>query len=402
MPTAAGLSTTITPLLTGVGGGKLSVSVADVVTGQELYATAGSMALVPASTTKVITGVTALAALGPAHRLSTRVVVGANPGEIVLVGGGDPTLAPGANGTYPAAARLDELATAVRAALGTTTPAKVVYDSSLFAGPDYAVGWDATIAEEGYGAPIRALTIDGARTVPNADPHASYQPPRHTQPDLVAARAFAKALGLSPNAVVAGTAPAGARELARVESPPMARLVELMMLDSDNVLAEALARQVAIARQQPATFEGAATAMRTVLTELGVMTDGFGLVDGSGLSKNGRLSATLLTSVLSIAARSDRPQLHAVFAGLPVAGYSGTLSTRYQKPTNGGPAAGYVRAKTGTLGADGIHSLAGIVVDGDGRTLAFAVLANSVTKSETSAREGMDRLAAALASCGCR
>lgn len=402
LPTTAGLTTAITPLIGGAGGGKMTISVIDVVTGQELYSDAGSAVLIPASTTKVVTGVTALAALGPAHRISTTAVAGANPGEIVLVGGGDPTLTLGDNGTYPAAARLDELAKSVRAALGASSPTKVVYDSSLFSGPDYAAGWDATIAQEGYGAPIRALTIDGARTVPDADPHAAYQPPRHSQPDLIAARAFAKALGVPLGAVVAGKAPAGARELGRVDSPPMARLVELMMLDSDNVLAEALARQVAIARKQPATFEGAAAAMKTVLTELGVSVDGFGLVDGSGLSKNGRLSAKLLTSVLSAAARSDRPQLHAVFAGLPVAGYSGTLSDRYTKAANGGAAAGYIRAKTGTLGADGVHGLAGIVTDVDGRTLAFAVLANSVTKPELTVREGIDRIAAAIASCGCR
>ncbi len=129
------------------------------------------------------------------------------PGEVILVGGGDPTLAPGAKGTYQGAARLDELAAKVRAALGTAAPTKLIYDGSLFSGPDYAAGWDATIAEEGYGAPIRALTVDGARTDPGADPHASYQPPRQKQPDVFAAGAFAKALGLPPSAAVAGAAP---------------------------------------------------------------------------------------------------------------------------------------------------------------------------------------------------
>jgi D-alanyl-D-alanine carboxypeptidase/D-alanyl-D-alanine-endopeptidase (penicillin-binding protein 4) len=76
-----------------------------------------------------------------------------------------------------------------------------------------------------------------------------------------------------------------------------------------------------------------------------------------------------------------------------VAGFTGTLSTRY---TDG--AAGVVRAKTGTL--TGVNALAGTVVDRDGRLLAFAFLAAD-TASRDPAQAALDRAATALAACGC-
>ncbi len=63
-----------------------------------------------------------------------------------------------------------------------------------------------------------------------------------------------------------------------------------MLQGSDNVIAEALARQVAIAEHQPASFTGGAAAVRAVLTRLGI-DPGVGLVDGSGLAERDRVSA---------------------------------------------------------------------------------------------------------------
>ncbi len=86
----------------------------DVATGEALYDRGADRATVPASTTKLVTAATVLATRGPAYRIPTRVVAGANPGEVVLVGGGDPTLSIGAKGYFPGAARLDLLAAQVK------------------------------------------------------------------------------------------------------------------------------------------------------------------------------------------------------------------------------------------------------------------------------------------------
>jgi D-alanyl-D-alanine carboxypeptidase/D-alanyl-D-alanine-endopeptidase (penicillin-binding protein 4) len=273
----------------------------------------------------------------------------------------------------------------------------VIYDGSAFAGPVTGPGWDADATSGGYSAPITALMLDGGRATAG---QTRAPATRVAQPDLAAAQAFAVALGLPPTAVAVGTAPSGVRELGVVASPPMIRLVDVMLTESDNVLAEALARQVALARGRSATFDGAATAMRDVLGESGVPTAGYGLRDGSGLSRLDRLSPALLTAVLALAARPDRPELHSIFGGLPVAAYSGTLRERYRAAGAGGPAAGYVRAKTGTL--TGVSALSGIAVDTDGRVLAFAILADAVDRPTATAQEALDRIAAGLAACGCR
>ncbi|NJC83801.1 D-alanyl-D-alanine carboxypeptidase/D-alanyl-D-alanine-endopeptidase [Planosporangium mesophilum] len=399
-PTAAGLAARLGPLLSDPAlGGSTLAAVADATTGERLLNRNSGAAAAPASTLKLLTAVSVLHARGATYRLTTRVVSGANPGEVVLIGGGDPTLGAGERRTYADGARLDRLAAQVKQALGGTAPTRVIIDGSLFGPAAYGPGWDDDIFSSGNAAPIASLMMDSGR-VPPAGAHGTS--PRTATPEVVAGRAFAAALGVPPGAVVAGIAPAGAAQLGAVESPPMARLVELMLVESDNVLAECLARQVALARNQQATFAGAAVAMRTVLGELGLPVDGLALSDGSGLSRLNRVTPALLSEALLLAGKGARPALRPVFAGLPVGGYSGTLRDRYRSPTDGPGGAGQVRAKTGTL--SGVNSIAGIVVDADGRALVFAFIAIGGADGvpPTPPQQALDRVAAALAACGCR
>jgi D-alanyl-D-alanine carboxypeptidase/D-alanyl-D-alanine-endopeptidase (penicillin-binding protein 4) len=360
----------------------------------------------------VVSGASVVWARGPAYRIPPRVVAGPGPGVVILVGGGDPTLGANAKSFDPGAARLDRLAAATKKALGRT-PTKVWYDSSLYSGPVSEPGWDPDIPTGGFGGPSTALAIDGARKSPTEE--ANHYSARSSKPDLAAAQAFAKALGVSgtPAAAPKGSVPkdqatptpaaTGAAdpgdELARVESPPMVRLVEFMLVDSDNVVAEALARQVALAKGKPASYTGARAAMTEVLADLGVPTDGLVLADGSGLSRTDRLTAQAQTELIALAASGKRPELTELFAGIPVAAWSGTLEDRFGSAATRKAAAGVVRAKTGTL--TGNHAMAGTVTTADGRLLAFSILTDGVTAGSDEARGHLDKIAAALANCGC-
>ena len=194
-------------------------------------------------------------------------------------------------------------------------------------------------------------------------------------------------------------AAAGAKPIAKVTSAPVSALVERMLRLSDNDLAESLARQVALKKHQPATFPGAALAIAQAVAPLGIDATSLHMVDGSGLSTSDTMEASALTTVVRAAASSAHPELRALLAGLPVAGFLGTLSTRYGT-TATAAGVGVVRAKTGTL--TNVSSLAGVIVDADGRQLAFAVIAGHVpSASPLDAEAALDRIAATLASCGC-
>nr|WP_242438805.1 D-alanyl-D-alanine carboxypeptidase/D-alanyl-D-alanine-endopeptidase [Streptomyces sp. CB00455] len=384
-----GLAAALRPLLADPALGTVrTASVVDTATGEVLFESGARDAMTPASTIKIATAAAALAALGPEHRIRTTVVPGAGPGQIVLVGGGDPSLTArkkkpaGSGGSLVALAA--DTARALKAA--GTDSVSVGYDDGLYTGPArHPIGENPNIA------PVTALTADEGRP----DESASGPADRTDDPSGDAARAFAALLaerGVKvTGAPVRAGAAQGAQPLAATFSTPLAGLVERMLTNSDNDIAEALARQTALASGQPASFEGGEKAVASRLDSLGLDTSGCRFSDGSGLGRTDKVSAGLLTGLLAKATDPAHPQLRPVLTGLPVAGFTGTLRSRNAGTS---PAAGLLRAKTGTL--TGVNSLAGTVVDPSGRLVAFAFLtANS--PDGPAAEKGLDKLAAAVA-----
>ncbi|MFD2398419.1 D-alanyl-D-alanine carboxypeptidase/D-alanyl-D-alanine-endopeptidase [Prauserella oleivorans] len=193
--------------------------------------------------------------------------------------------------------------------------------------------------------------------------------------------------------------------LGEVRSAPLTDLVDHLLLTSDNLLADVVQRQVAIATGHEPSFAGAGQATLEVLRRNGFDVRGATLSDGSGLSTNNKVPARLLADVLAVAAAPDGTadertrKLRPLLGGLPVAGGSGTLEGRYDEgvATQG---RGWVRAKTGTISSSGTNTLAGLVLDSDGRVLVFALL---TAGSDTSTgRAALDTITATLRGCGCR
>ena len=172
-----------------------------------------------------------------------------------------------------------------------------------------------------------------------------------------------------------------------------------MLVYSDNVLAESICREVALARHPdvPVDFTAGTTAVVETLAERGIDMSGVRLDDCSGMSPGDRLSAAVLTDVLRTAAAPDATrEMRDLLDTLPVAAGSGTLSDRFDGPA--APGAGWVRAKTGTLA--GTSALAGTVTSADGRSMSFALLSSGTDPA--AARPVLDRIAASLRTCGCR
>ncbi|MFE2275693.1 D-alanyl-D-alanine carboxypeptidase/D-alanyl-D-alanine-endopeptidase [Streptomyces sp. NPDC059454] len=389
-PGGKALSAVLDPLLTNPALGRRSAAVVDVATGERLYGTGSGDALVPASTTKIATAVAALSAMGADHRLTTRAVYEPDTEEVVLVGGGDPTLT--ARKDAGELASLRDLAERTAAALAKRGVREVTlsYDTTLYKGTTiHPIGVNPNIAA------VTPLMVDEART----DGSTSGPAPRAADPAADAARTFGELLkehGVKATPPGPSKATTRASALAAVSSPPLAALVERMLTNSDNDIAEALARHTALATGRSADFAGGGEAITARLKHLGLPLEGAGIdiKDGSGLDRRDKLTAGLLTALLVKAGDPAHPELRPALTGLPVAGFTGTLTGRY---TDG--AAGVVRAKTGTL--TGVNTLAGTVVDKDGRLLAFAFLANATT-APTAAQSALDKAATALAACGCR
>ncbi|WP_369391000.1 D-alanyl-D-alanine carboxypeptidase/D-alanyl-D-alanine-endopeptidase [Streptomyces sp. CG1] len=389
IPGTKALSAVLGPLLNAPAlGDTHTAAVVDVATGTRVYGADDNKALTPASTTKIATAVAALSALGPDHRLTTRAALEPDTGELVLVGGGDPTLT--AHQNADGWASLRTLAANSAKALRRHGIHKVTlsYDTTLYSGPAlHPIGVNDNLA------PVSALTADEGRT----DDSTSGPATRVSDPAKDAAGTFAGFLedaGITTTPPGPSKASTRAETLATVSSPPLSALVERMLTNSDNDIAEHLARQTALASGEPGSFDGGARAISARLTKLGLPMSGAAFHDGSGLDRDDRLTADLLTGLLVTAGDPDRPGLRPVLTGLPVAGFTGTLTDRYTDS-----AAGVVRAKTGTL--TGVNTLAGTVVDSDGRLLAFAFMASG-TANPAEAESALDKTATALASCGCK
>jgi serine-type D-Ala-D-Ala carboxypeptidase/endopeptidase (penicillin-binding protein 4) len=404
LPTAAGLTTALGPLLAQPAlGPRVGAAVLDVTTGQVLYGRAATTGFSTASTTKLLTAAAALEVLGPQFRIQTTVVRGAKAGQVVLVGGGDPTLAtaPPA-GFVPAPASLPQLARSTAAALKAAGTTKVTlgYDTTAFTGPRTAATWPPAYVRSGVVAPVTALSVDEGRVGRIAEGTA----PRVPDPALAAAKAFARQLaaqGITVTGVpVPAQAPSGATQLGVVSSPTLTDLLGWLLSTSDNDLAEALAHLVAKASGEPADFPGGVTAVTAAVQALGLPAQDLQLYDGSGLSTQTRVDPVLLGRLLVLASGPDHPELRPLVTGLAVAGFTGSLEPPRFTATSTEWAAGLVRAKTGTL--TGVSAMAGTVEDVSGRQLAFVFVADKVPAGGTlAARTVLDRLATAVAGCGC-
>ena len=213
-------------------------------------------------------------------------------------------------------------------------------------------------------------------------------------PAAYAATAFAEVLAARGIRVMGGIAtssaplPAGRRELAAHESPPMAELIKSVNKESRNLYAECLLRLLGARLASEGSAAAGRLAVGEFLRRQGVRTEGWGLEDGSGLSRANVVTPAGLVDLL--AAMDRHPYAAAFRDSLPVAGADGTLKARMR----GNAAAGRVVAKTGTLAL--VNALAGYVTTARGERLAFAALASGQLKP-TDAVAALDALGTVLA-----
>jgi len=436
----------------GLRGARVSALVVRQHDGAVLYARAPDQMLIPASNAKVLTALAALDAFGPTHRFETSVFVSAplgaqgRAGDLILVGGGDPAIT--SEDWWRLAAELREAGL-------TAVEGDVVVDDALFDRVRQHPSVQG-VSSRAYHAPVGALTANyGSFSVTVAPGQAVGQPVRVTltppvpylrisngaktlaksrrrtlvvdrsaveggervsirggvrigdqpktyyrsvvAPDLYAGhvlRMQLEAVGIRvTGAVRRGSRPETAVALHVYEGRPVGEIVRLFMKFSNNAIAEALVKNLAVLAHGGAGNWGEGIPeLRRRLLALGVPAQGFALVDGSGLSYENRVAPRALVAALRAGVASFRlaPEFMASF---PIAARDGTLEERALEARD------LARAKTGLLNrVTGLSGYATIRVSGGtGRErVVFSVLANDTRHGDQAAMDALDRFVAVL------
>jgi D-alanyl-D-alanine carboxypeptidase/D-alanyl-D-alanine-endopeptidase (penicillin-binding protein 4) len=166
--------------------------------------------------------------------------------------------------------------------------------------------------------------------------------------------------------VRAGLTPAGARPLAVQESPALGEVVREINKYSNNVMARQLF--LTLDSERPATPEGARRRIEAWLADKDLKLPELVLDNGSGLSRNERISADGLAQLLLAAWRS--PMMPELMSSLPLAGIDGTLKMRLGNSA----ASGRAHLKTGYL--EGVRALAGYVLDSSDKRWVVVFMIN--------------------------
>jgi D-alanyl-D-alanine carboxypeptidase/D-alanyl-D-alanine-endopeptidase (penicillin-binding protein 4) len=302
--------------------------------------------VVPASNQKLLAAAVALGVLGPEHRFRTELqspppVGNVVPGDVFLVGGGDPVLVTADVPdplSYPAfnTTALEPLADQLVILGITTIEGDIVGDGSRYDDEFRAPSWGSDITSFDAGPYDALLVNDGLIGNGNYGLNPSRSAARIFY-DLLVAR------GISITGTPANESrpvDAGFTTLALIESQPLTDVLVEMLHTSDNNTAELLVKEIGYATTGEGTRAAGLGAIRATLAEWGVPLDQVELQDGSGLSRDNRITCAALTTIMSATPVSD--QLRDL---LPVAGRDGTLAVQLL----GTEAEGALQAKTGTL-----------------------------------------------------
>ena len=374
------------------GGGSASgLLVVDAESEQVLCASAPGRSRPLASNMKLFTTATALAKLGPDHRIPTKVLrdgrVDANGilhGSLYLQGGGDPAL--GTPGFYNAylgglGTNLFALTPQIEAAGIESITGRLYADDTVF---DRRRGVaDSGYATSSYIGPLSGLSFNhGFRGSTSASGFSS-------DPAKLAATKLASSLRRAGIGVPAQIAfrptPPNAERVAVVQSPALDRIVNLTDVYSDNFFAETLIKLLG------ARFGGAGTtAAGAGVVEAFARGHGSTVqaVDGSGLTRSNRASPREVVDLLL--GMQEEEAGEEFIQDLALAGQEGTVASRME----GSAAYGRCRTKTGTI--SGVSNLSGYCFNRSGRVVAFSILMAGVSNLSL-AHLDQDRIAAAAA-----
>jgi D-alanyl-D-alanine carboxypeptidase/D-alanyl-D-alanine-endopeptidase (penicillin-binding protein 4) len=324
-----------------------SVSLIDVSTGSVVFESSASSQRKPASTMKLLSAVATLKYLTPQQTFATSVSLGPIPDSLVVNGQYDPWMSIN-----------DQVATKMH-----RTSYPLLVSKGLSA------------AKKKSGGSVKKLKI--------------YYNDLFSS-DLATLKSLYSKRGVTTTFVKVTDEKALAiagEEVAYSTSPPVKEIMDWFLLWSDNLISERMGRIAAKAAGNQFSDDGVAVTFATLLIELGIDPSQVIVKDASGLSRENKVTASVMSQLL-YKIYTD-PALSQIANGLPIGGKTGTLRHRYLETAP--QAVGLIKAKTGTL--TGVVSLAGYVESGD-REYAFIVIADEISRTRAAsdrARKTIDR-----------
>jgi D-alanyl-D-alanine carboxypeptidase/D-alanyl-D-alanine-endopeptidase (penicillin-binding protein 4) len=176
--------------------------------------------------------------------------------------------------------------------------------------------------------------------------------------------------------------------LASYQSQPVVQDLRVINKVSQNLHAELMLRLLGKEKGTSGSIEGGLEVLRGFLVSAGIKADQFVFFDGSGLSREDLVTPEAIVAMLQYC--RQQPWGQSYQDTLPVAGIDGSLSDRFRNT----PAAGLVRAKTGSLSH--VYALSGYATTQSGEHIAFSVMTNNNTMPTKKALDTIDRIVVRL------
>ena len=340
---AALKSSTISPILKSAANSKTlaypGMMLVDPSTGESIFEYSADSLRMPASLLKIITAVALLDYVEPDFRFTTEILIGAEPNTLIIAGSLDPWME--RNGVLAIKMGRASLPKLVKTALK-----KLDSDN---------------------GAPIKTLNI-------------KYSKMHYPDLDFIKSQFVARNVKVTTTRITSEEASLSSKEsIAVFQSPPMQKIMDWMLIWSDNTLGNRMAMYASMKAGFGYSESGIQETFVKTLNNLGIDSTGLVAVDGSGLSRSNRVSAQMLAELLLKTYDNEKYQI--IYGGLPVGGVNGTMRNRFV--SSAPKAIGLVRTKTGSL--TGVVSLAGYVQGGD-REYIFVAIADQIPKYPSAAR----------------
>lgn len=308
-----------------------------------------STPLIPASIMKSVTTAALLNKVGPNYRYHTGIFIdgpldmGILRGNLVIVGACDPSVN---SMSEPYGQNIiEEITDALRLAGINKIEGKIIIDESEFAGSPRPDSWMAADFRESYGTGIHAFNFEnnarGGRSVEN--------------PSYVFISRLKSALAKEMISIDEKDLGIGKRtQIFDHVSPPIDEIMRSCMMRSDNMFAEAMLRTYGKLEGKDGSTPSAANCEYAFWVERKMPMEGVEIIDGSGLSRQNRVTAEFMNGILT---QMSRDATYASF--FPLAGQEGTLK-KFLAET---PLDSYIAMKTGSM--KGIQCYAGYKLDED-------------------------------------